>query len=109
LQWDNIKETLQRIHCPGYLDLVRLLTGELWVVGVADDDGTALTSNDLLVGIEGFGKELIASQDHDNGKVLVHEGQDTVFELARHDGLAVKVGNFLDLESALTMVISRGT
>ena len=31
---------------------------------------------------------------------LVDEGEDTVLQLARHDGLAVEVGNFFDLEGA---------
>ena len=84
----------------GDLDLVGLLAGELLVVGVADDDGAALASNDLLVGVEGLGEDGVASEDHDDGQVLVDEGEDTVLQLARHDGLAVEVGDFLDLKGA---------
>jgi len=84
----------------GDLDLVGLLAGELLIVGVADDDGAALASDDLLVGVEGLGKDGVASEDHDDGQVLVDEGEDTVLQLAGHDSLAVEVGDFLDLEGA---------
>ena len=54
----------------------------------------------LLIGIEGFGEDVVASKDHDDGEVLVDEGQDAVFELAGHDGFAVEVGDFFDFEGA---------
>lgn len=53
----------------------------------------------LLVGVERFGEDVVASEDHDDGKVFVHESQHAVFELARHDGFAVEVGDFFDLQS----------
>lgn len=55
----------------------------------------------LLVGVEGLGEDFIASENHDDGKILVDQGQNTMLQLTRHDGLAVKVGDFLDLESTL--------
>lgn len=82
------------------LDLVRLLAGELLVVGVADDDGAALARDDLLVGVEGLGEDAVASEDHDDGQVLVDEREDAVLELAGHDGFAVEVGDFFDFEGA---------
>lgn len=55
----------------------------------------------MLISVERLLEDLIAGQDHDDGEVLVDEGKDTVLQLTRHDSLAVKVGNFLDLESTL--------
>ena len=55
----------------------------------------------MLVSVERLLEEIITSQDHDDREVLVDKGEDTVLELTRHDGLAVKVGNFLDLQSTL--------
>ena len=100
LERDDVEQTLQKVVGVGDLDLVGLLAGELLVVGVADDDGAALASNDLLVGVEGLGEDGVASEDHDDGQVLVDEGEDTVLQLARHDGLAVEVGDLLDLKGA---------
>lgn len=100
LQRDDVEETLEEVVGVGDLDLVGLLARELLVVGVADDDGAALAGDDLLVGVEGLGEDVIAGQDHDDRQVLVDEGEDTVLQLARHDGLAVEVGNFFDLEGA---------
>ena len=54
----------------------------------------------LLVGIEGLGEDVVAGEDHDDREVFVDEGQDAVFELAGHDGFAVEVGDFFDLERA---------
>lgn len=86
------------------LDLVCLLAGELLVVGVADDDGAALARDDLLVGVEGLGEDVVARQDHDDRQVLVDEREHAVLQLAGHDGLAVQVGDFLDLEGACDSV-----
>ena len=83
------------------LDLVGLLAGELLVVLVADDDGATLAGDDLLVGVEGLGEDGVTGEDHDDGKVLVDESEDTVLQLTGHDGLAVEVTNLLDLEGAL--------
>lgn len=55
----------------------------------------------MLVGVERLLEEVIAGQDHDDGKVLIDKGQNTVLELTGHDSLAVKVGNFLDLQGTL--------
>jgi hypothetical protein len=100
LERDDVEQTLQEVVGVRDLDLVGLLARELLVVGVADDDGTALAGDDLLVGVEGLGEDGVASKDHDDGQVLVDEGEDTVLQLAGHDGLAVEVGDFLDLEGA---------
>lgn len=55
----------------------------------------------MLVGVERLLEQVITGQDHDDGEVLVDESQHTVLELTGHDGLAVKVGNFLDLQGTL--------
>lgn len=55
----------------------------------------------LLVGVERLLEEIIASENHDDGKVLVDQGEDTVLQFARHDGLTMQVGDLLDLESTL--------
>ena len=107
-----------------------MLDGEFLVVFVADDDGAAAAGDDclqrqytclpgrgvlkkrgteegrekertLLVGVQRLGEDGVAGEDHDDGKVLVHERQHAVLELAGHDGLAVQVGDLLDLERAL--------
>jgi hypothetical protein len=53
----------------------------------------------LLVGVERLLEEIITSENHDDGEVLVDESQHTVLQLTRHDGLTVEVRNFLDLQS----------
>lgn len=55
----------------------------------------------MLVGVEGLGEDLVPGEDHDDGKVLIDEGKNTVLELARHDGLAVQIRDLLDLEGTL--------
>lgn len=55
----------------------------------------------MLVGVEGLLEDIVSGEDHDDGEVLVNEGENTVLQLTRHDGFAVKVGNFLDLKSTL--------
>lgn len=62
---------------------------------------TGLSGLTLLVGIERLLEEIIAGENHDDGQVLVDEGQYTVLQLTGHDSLAVKIGNFLDLEGTL--------
>ena len=52
----------------------------------------------MLVGIQGFGEDIVAREDHDYGEVFVDEGEDAVFEFAGHDGFAVEVGDFFDFE-----------
>jgi hypothetical protein len=52
----------------------------------------------LLVGVKGLGEDVISGQDHDDGQVLVHKGEDTVLQFTRHDSLAMQVGNLLDLK-----------
>ena len=100
LERDDVEQTLEELVGVRNLDLVGLLAGELLVVLVADDDGATLAGDDLLVGVEGLGEDGVASEDHDDGQVLVDEGEDTVLQLARHDGLAVEVGDLLDLKGA---------
>jgi hypothetical protein len=63
--------------------------------------GHTETKLTLLVGVEGLREEIIASQDHDDGQVLVDQGQHTVLQLTGHDGLTVEVGNLLDLQGTL--------
>lgn len=101
LERDDVEETLEDVDGLGDLDLLSLGSLELLIVRVADDDGLTTTSNDLLVGVEGLFEEVITGEDHDDGKVLVDQSQDTVLQLTRHDSLAVKVGDFLNLESTL--------
>lgn len=55
----------------------------------------------MLVCVQGLGKEVVAGEDHDDRQVLVNKSQNTVLQLTRHDSLAVKVGNLLDLQSTL--------
>ena len=98
LERDDIEQALEDIDCLWDLDLVRLIGGELGVLLVADDDWAALARNHLLVCVERLGKDVVASQDHDNGQILVHERQHAVLQLARHDCFAVEVGDFLDFE-----------
>jgi hypothetical protein len=101
LKRDDVEETLKNVDGLGDLDLLSLGRLELLIVGVADDDGLTTTSNNLLVGVEGLLEEVVTGEDHDDGEVLIDQGQDTVLQLTRHDSLAVKVGDFLDLEGTL--------
>ena len=78
-------------------DAVRLVAGKFFVARVADDDGPALASDDLLVRVQGLGEDVVAGEDHDDGEGLVDQSQDAVLELAGHDGFAVEVGDFFDL------------
>lgn len=55
----------------------------------------------MLVGVERLLEDLVTGEDHDDGEVLVNQGQNTVLQLTGHDGLAVEVGNFLDLQRTL--------
>ncbi len=82
------------------LNLICLLPRELLVALVADDDRSAFTGNDLLVGVEGFREDVVAGEDHDDWEGFVDEGEDAVFELAGHDGFAVEVRDFFDFEGA---------
>lgn len=55
----------------------------------------------MLVCVQGLGEEVVTGEDHDDRQVLVNKSQNTVLQLTRHDSLAVKVGNLLDLQSTL--------
>jgi hypothetical protein len=101
LQRNDIDQTLQAVDIAGNLDLVSLVTWELGVVLVANDDGPSAAGNDLLVSVERLGEDVVAGKNHDNGQVLVNKCKNTVLELSRHDSLAMKVGDFLDLKSTL--------
>ena len=101
MQRNDVDETLENVDVLGHLNLVRLVGRELGVVLVADDDWSSATGNDLLVGVERLGEDVVTGKDHDNRKVLVNQSQDTVLELTGHDSLAVEVRDFLDLESTL--------
>ena len=101
MQGDDVDETLENVDVLGHLDLVCLVGRELGVVLVADDDWSSATGNDLLVCVERLGEDVVTGKDHDDREVLVDQSQDTVLELARHDSLAVKVRDLLDLESTL--------
>ncbi len=57
----------------------------------------------MLVRVQGLGENLVARHNHDDGKIFVHQRQHAVLELARHDSLAVKIRNLLDLEGAYSM------
>lgn len=98
LQRNDVEETLEGINSLRDLDLLDLVGREFWVVLVADDDGVTLASDDLLVGVEGLGEDVVASQDHDDREVLVDQSEHAVLQFTRHDGLAVKVRDFLDLQ-----------
>ncbi len=54
----------------------------------------------MLESVERFGKDIIPSKDHDDWQILVYESQNAVLELSGHDRLAMKIRDFLDLESA---------
>ena len=105
LKRDDVDQTLQAVDGLWNLDLVGLVTWELGVTGVADDDWPTLASNDLLVCVERLGEDVVAGKNHDNWQRLVDKGEDTVLELTRHDSLAVKVRNFLDLESTCQRLV----
>ena len=100
LQRDHVQQALQHIDRVRDLDAVRLLVGELLVARVADDDGPAAARDDLLVGVERLGEDVVAREDHDDGEGFVDQGEHAVFEFAGHDGFAVEVGDFFDLEGA---------
>ena len=53
----------------------------------------------MLVSVKGLSKDIITGKNHDDGQVLIYQGQNTMLQLSRHDSLAMEVGNFLDLES----------
>lgn len=59
---------------------------------------TEETKRTLLVGVQRFGEEVVTRENHDDRKVLIHESKNTVLQFARHDGFAVQVRDFLDLE-----------
>lgn len=89
---------MKAVHSLGDLNLLGLGCLKLGVRRIADNNRLAATGNDLLVRVERLGEDLITSEDHNDGQVLVNEGENTVLELTRHDSLAVQVRNFLDLE-----------
>jgi len=45
----------------------------------------------LLVSVERFGEDIIASKDHDDWQILVYKSQNAVLEFSRHDRLAVEI------------------
>lgn len=100
LQRDHVQQALQHVDGVRHFNAVRLLGRELLVARVADDDGPAAARDDLLVRVERLGEDVVARQDHDDGEGFVDEGQHAVFQLAGHDGFAVEVGDFFDLEGA---------
>lgn len=100
MERDNVNQTLQAIDGCWDLDPVGLGCWEFRIIFVADDDRPALAGNDLLVCVEGLGKETITGEDHDDGEVFVNQGEDTVFKLTRHDSFAMEIRDFLDLEGA---------
>ena len=55
----------------------------------------------MLISVQALAEELVAGQDHDDGKVLVDKSQHTVLQLTAHDGLAMEITNLLNLEGAL--------
>ena len=101
LKRDDVEETLKNVDGLRDLDLLGLRSLELLIVGVADDDGLTTASNNLLVGVERLLEEVVTGEDHDDGKVLINQGQDTVLQLTRHDSLTVKVRDFLNLKGTL--------
>ncbi|KAG9527140.1 isomerising glucosamine-fructose-6-phosphate aminotransferase, partial [Aureobasidium melanogenum] len=101
LERNDVEQTLQDIDSLGYLNLVGLVARELGVVLAANDDRATLASNDLLVCVEGLGEEAVTGKDHDNRQRLIDQRKHTVLELTRHDSLAVKVRDFLDLQGTL--------
>jgi hypothetical protein len=101
LEGNDVENTLKAVDGLGDLNLLSLGGLELLVIRVADDNGLAAASNDLLIGVERLLEEIIASQDHDDGEVLVDKGKDTMLEFAGHNSLAVKVRNFLNLQGTL--------
>lgn len=55
----------------------------------------------LLVSVQRLLEDAIASEDHDDGQVLIHQGQHSVLQFTRHDSLAMQVRDFLDLQGTL--------
>ncbi len=60
----------------------------------------------LLVGVERLCEYVIASKDHDDGKILINQGQDTMLKLTGHDSFAMKVGYLFDLQGTYICKIS---
>jgi hypothetical protein len=108
LQRNDVDQALKTVNLLGHFDLVRLGRREFGVALVADDDGTALASNHLLISIERLGENVVPGEDHDNREVLIDESEDTMFEFARHDGLAMEIGDFLDLQCTYIMRLAKG-
>ena len=100
LERDDVEQALEDVDGAGHLDLVGLVAGELGVARVADDDRSALACDDLLVGVERLGEDVVTGKDHNNREGLVDEREDTVLEFAGHDGFAMEVGDFLDFQGA---------
>ena len=116
LKRNDVEKTLQNINGLGYDDLLSLVLVEFWVIGVTDDDRAARASNDcmpisiascasnimltLLIRIQRFGKNVVTGQNHDDGQILIDQGQDTMLEFTRHDSFAVQIRNLLDLQRA---------
>lgn len=52
LQWQNVQQTLQTIDGLRNLNLFDEIVGAFTLVGIADDDGTTATRENLLVRVE---------------------------------------------------------
>ncbi|KAI9172071.1 proteasome regulatory particle subunit Rpt4 [Paramyrothecium foliicola] len=102
LQGNDVEDTLKAVDRLWDFDLLSLGGLELLVTGVADDNGLAAASNDC---VERLLEKIVTSEDHDDGKVLVDQGEDTVLQLTRHDSLAVKEERLLVLENLLAEIL----
>ena len=108
LQRNNIEEALQTVHCLRNLDFLCLLGRKFGVVRIADDNWTTATRDDckllvtlgdrvrqwkptLLVRIQGLRKNLITSENHDDRQIFVHQSQDTMLQLTRHNCFAMQI------------------
>jgi hypothetical protein len=109
LQRNDVDQALKTVDLLGHFNLVRLGRRELSVALVANDDGTALASNHLLIGIERLGENVVSGENHDNWEILVDESEDAVFEFAGHDGFAMEIGDFLDLQRTCILRLVRNT
>ena len=89
LERNDVEQTLKELMSVRNLNLVGLLARELHVVLVADDNGTSLASDDLLIGVERFGEDGVTGEDHDDREVLIDKSKDTMLQFTRHDSFTV--------------------
>jgi hypothetical protein len=63
----------------------------------------------LLIGIQRLSEDIVARKDHDDWKILINQGKNTMLEFSRHDCLAMEVGNFLDLKGTYSLELAHSS